>query len=140
MSFIQVKLSGIKEPKSAPEGNYALSVVDLEGYVKKENNAYVLRLSVVFVDFQKNYRRLTHYLSMPGPNDSEDTIEIKQRMLKRFLVASGCPHVSDGEADGFDEEDLMGLAFNCDVVQDEPNDNGDVYNSLKLPLIPEGTE
>ncbi len=132
MSFIQINLSDVKEAVAAPEDIYSLAIVDVEGYIKEETKNYVLRCRIAFVDHQGEYNNINHFMSMPGENDDADKAEMKKLFIKRFLTVIGIQYE---QSEGFEQDDLMGTNFTCAVQQDEPTDDGTVYNSLILPRL-----
>jgi hypothetical protein len=137
MSFIEIDLTGVKEPETAPEGPYSLHINDVLGYVKEKQadgtgGNYVIRCRIGF-DGRTEFRTFNHYLSFPGPADDAEGAERKKLNIARFLTMTNCPF---DPSKGFDENDLQGITFPGKVGLDEPNQQGDVYNRLFLDRLP----
>jgi|TARA_R100001530_G_scaffold133764_1_gene107632 hypothetical protein len=121
------------EGKPVPEGEYSLRCVSCEKRQSKADKPMLQIMIVVDeqVEGVPNINPINHFISLAQKKDDTDTKSFKMQMLTRFLVCFGIPF----EADGFAEEDIVGATANCFVEQDEPNDNGDIYNSLRLPRV-----
>jgi len=132
MSFIELAgLGEAKEPAVQPEGKYFFTVVDVFQYTKEETGNEVIRVKHA-IDGVPDAMPVTHWLSLPGPNDEQDKVSIKILMLKRYLNAAGIPF----EANGFNKEDLYGANFESEMTLSEPNDQGTQFNNLRLPRLP----
>ena len=138
MTFIPTNFDEAQEAKPAPSGMYQVQVVKAElgetGPKSKVPGSPMFKLQMGFPD-NPNTPNFNHYVSIPNENDDADTARYKTLLLKRFLVAFSIPF----EANGFDTDSLamemVGATANIEVELGEPNDNGDVYNSLKVPRI-----
>lgn len=137
MSFVDLPgLDEVSEKEPAPGGKeYLLSVENVTRYTKEPAGNEVIKLSLSFVEHPE-YRRFTHYLSLPGPADDAQKVADKLLMLKRFLSLA---HIKvDG---GFAEEDLYGANFASMVEQEETIDQktdkptGRFQNKLVVPFI-----
>lgn len=138
MTFIPVNLDDVQEAKPAAGGTYSLRIVKCD-VVKTGPNAKIpgadqFKVSIGFED-EPNTPNITHYVSLPHEQD-DDGGAFKALLLKRFLTLFNIPY----GADGIDTEQLamemVGAAANCEVTQTEPDDNGNVYNRIKVPRLP----
>lgn len=135
MSFINVNLDDVQEQKPAATGIYPLQIVKCDvaktGDNSKTPGAPQFKVSLGFTD-NPDTPNILHYV--PVPQSADDSF--KALLLKRFLTHF---NVSVGN-DGFDLEqvamELVGAVANCEVGLTEPNSNGDVYNNIKIPKLP----
>lgn len=128
MSFVEMNLDDVEEQSAAPEGEYDVRVTNaVIGEAKSSGNPQiVVSLAIEGGDFMPT--RL--YLGLPAEDDDDDMRKRKMRTIKRFVHHFGIP--SDG---GFNVEDFFGATARCLVTQDEPNDNGDIYNRVIVPRL-----
>lgn len=127
MPKIEVNLSEVHEPKPVSGGKkYALTIAEAE-YREDKND---VRVSIG-IDDHLDSPNITHFLSLPKQEDDERKAAFKQLMCKRFLVAFGIPH----EDTEFDTDDFAGCTGEVEVVLSDPDDNGNVYNRLRLPRL-----
>lgn len=123
MSFIEIDLNGVAEPKPVPAGRYNLVVSNATHRPEKND----IRVSLAF-EGVPNAANLVHFISLPGEDDDEGLVYFKKRMLKRFLRQFGIPN--DGS--GFNVSDMVGARGNAQVTLSEPDESGAVYNRLVL--------
>lgn len=132
MPRIEVNLKDVQEPKPVPGGKkYALTIA--EATFREEKND--IRISIG-IDDHLDAPNVTHFCSMPKPDDDEGKAKFKARMLKRFLVAFGIPH----DEDGFEVEDFPGAHAEVELGLSDPDESGNVYNRLRLPRITDEEE
>jgi len=130
MGRIEVNLADVHEPQPVPAGQrYNLTVAEAEFRADKND----IRVSIG-IDEHLDAPNVTHFVSLPKPEDDERKAGYKRIFLARFLAAFSIPH----DTDGFDVEDFAGAQAELELGLSEPNDNGDVYNRLVLPRIQAG--
>lgn len=137
MTFIPMNLDEVQEQKPAPKGTYELMITAAQatesGERSKNPGSPLLKVTLGFVDQEINAPVITHYLSLPFEGD--ENASFKALMLKRFLGAFGAGYSSEGiDVDNLAIE-LVGHTANLEVDLTEPNDNGDVYNRIKVPRL-----
>lgn len=133
MPFIQAPLAEVKEDVQVPEGEYDLRVVDVKVRESEKddiNTVYALTIAVESDEFP-NAQPVRHWLTIPKP--SHEYADLMWRSLKRFLHCFGIPF----EANGFDDGDLEGATGRCFVGVAEPDEQGNTYNELRLPRLPQ---
>lgn len=132
MPRIEVNLKDIVEPKPVPGGKrYGLTISEAEFREAKND----IRISIG-IDDHLDAPNVSHFCSLPKADDDEGKAKFKARMLKRFLVAFNIPH----DEDGFDVEDFPGAASELELRLSDPDENGNVYNRLVLPRLPDEEE
>jgi hypothetical protein len=137
MPFINANLEDVQEQKAAPNGSYELQItgaVQAEtGEKSKHPGAPMIKVSLGFTDPEVNAPVITHYITLPYEGD--DNAAFKLLMLKRFMSAFGL----SWSADGIDTEalafDMIGRTAVLEVGQTEPNENGDIFNNVKIPRL-----
>lgn len=131
MSFITVGLGeGVKEPEALPEAKYALQIADVQTGAAK-SGAPMFTLIINFLEFP-DAPSIWHYVVLPKEDDDEKAVSFKLLNLKRFLTVVGIPFSDEG----FNDEDLMGAMFDCDVGVGEPTpEYPDLKNELRLPKL-----
>lgn len=138
MTFIPTNFDEAQEAKPAPSGMYQVQVVNSDltetGPNSKHPGSPMFKVQIGFPE-NPNTPNFNHYVSIPSETDDADTARYKTLLLKRFLVAFNIPF----ENNGFEAEnlamDMIGATAKLEVELGEPNANGDVYNSLKVPRI-----
>lgn len=138
MSYISVNLDDVQEAKPAAAGIYPLRIVKCDVTQASERakipGADQFKVSIGFID-EPDTPNITHYISLPHEQD-EDGGKFKALLLKRFLHAFNVPY----NADGIDTEEMamqmVGAEGNCEVTLSDPDDNGNVYNRLRVPRLP----
>lgn len=136
MSFVPINFDDVAEPKPAPAGKYNLQIAKCDvtetGPNSKNPGSPQLKVSIGFPE-EPNTPNLSHYVSIPNGSDSDD---FKALLLKRFLVLFNVPFDSNGiDLENISME-MVGASAHAEVAMSEPNDNGDVYNRLVLPRLP----
>jgi len=127
MPRLEVNLKDIHEPKPVPGGKrYALTIS--EATFREEKND--IRISIG-IDDHLDSPNVSHFCSLPKAEDDEGKAAFKARMLKRFLVAFNIPH----DEDGFEVEDFPGATAELELGLSDPDENGNVYNRVKLPRL-----
>jgi hypothetical protein len=137
MAFIAVNLDETQEQKAAPKGAYELQITAAQNTETGENSKHpgapMLKVMLGFTDLEVNAPAITHYITLPYEGD--ENASFKLLMLKRFLSAFSIPYNSEGidtEALAFE---MIGHTGTVEVELTEPNDNGDVYNRIKVPRL-----
>lgn len=129
MPRIEVNLKDVQEPKPVPGGKrYALTIS--EAVFREEKND--VRISIG-IDDHLDSPNVSHFCSLPKADDDEGKAKFKARMMKRFLVAFNIPH----DEDGFEVEDFPGAVAELELRLSDPDENGNVYNRLVLPRLPD---
>ena len=136
MSFIEMNLTDVREPVVAPEGPANLTVATMMRYTKEDTKNDVIKLTLDIneprsEDGGESYKRITHYLSFPGPNDDDDKCKTKMLMVKRFLILAGIQFSSEG----WNEEDLYGATFDCPIEVEHNDQIGIDQNRLRVPFL-----
>ena len=135
MTFIETNFDEIVEPKAAPEGKYQLQVVKADvtetGPNSKNPGAPMYKVTLGFAD-APNIPNFQHYIVLPSGTDTDQQ---KLLGLKRFLVLFNVPF----DNSGFDIEglamEMVGASAEGSITLGEPNEAGNVYNSLMVPRI-----
>lgn len=145
MSIVDINFDDVHEPAPLAKGRYPTQIT---GAQVKQTGANSKRPGsdqiVVTIGFtgpspeEQNAPTMSHYISLPHPDDEAKTNNFKVLQLKRFLTVYGISFNSGG----FDLEEtcfsMIGNEANIEVELSEPDDKGNVYNRLKLPRIQEG--
>jgi hypothetical protein len=142
MPFINANLDDVQEQKAAPNGSYELQITGAQNTVTGEKSknpgAPMIKVTLGFTDPEVNAPVITHYITLPYEGD--DNTAFKLLLLKRFMGLFGLTWSNEGidtEALAFD---MVGRTAIVEVGQTEPNDNGDIFNNIKVPrLRDEGT-
>lgn len=137
MAFLAINLDETVEQKAAPKGSYELQITGAQNTTTGENSKHpgapMIKATLGFTDLDVNAPVVTHYITLPYEGD--DNATFKLLMLKRFLSAFGIPYSKEGidtEALAFD---MIGKTGTIEVDLTEPNENGDVFNRLKIPRL-----
>ena len=133
MAFIEIDLGGVKEAEAVPEGTYDLRVAAFDLMKSKKGNDMYKAVIIIEDERYPNAKPMSEYLTLPGKDHDEAARAFLLRSLKRFLAVFGVPF----EANGFNDEDVVGATGHCLVVQDEPDENGEIWNSLRAPRLKE---
>lgn len=142
MSFLPINLEDVQEAKPVSPGEYELQITAAQLTETGENSKHpgspMLKFSLAFTDLELNAPNITHYVTIPSEGD--ENFNFKALMLKRFLVAFG---ISFGSS-GLDLEQVCmeanGHTATLEVTLSEPDDNGNVYNRIRLPRLPEESQ
>lgn len=138
MTFVTVNFDDVVEPKPATPGKYPLQIVKCDvvktGDKSKRPGSPQYRVSIGFPE-QPDTPNLTQYISLPHEEDEPGSANFKALLLKRFLHLFSIPLPTGG----FETESLamqmVGATATAEVGLTEPNENGDVYNTLVVPKI-----
>ncbi len=139
MTFIPVNFDDAVEPKPVSAGRYNLQITACEvaktGPNSKVPGSPQFKASIAFAD-DPNAPNITQYISLPNEHDEPKSSNFKLLLLKRFLTLFKVPY----ESNGIDVEkmamDMVGAVASAEVILSEPDDNGNVYNRLTVPRIP----
>lgn len=122
--FINMDLGKIVEPKAVDPGRYGLTISSAEYREAKHD----IRVSLGIHDHLEA-QNVSHYISLPKPDDDPAKAQFKQLMLKRFLQQFSIVY---NEGEGFNTEDFSGATGTAMLTLSEPDDSGNVYNRLQL--------
>jgi hypothetical protein len=136
MTFVPVNFDDAQEAKPAQPGVYEMQITAAEetvtGEKSKNPGSPQLKVTLGFAD-QPNTPNITQYLSLPYAGDENGAF--KTLLLKRFLVHFKIPF----DSQGLDTERVCMEAIGCsartEVTLTEPDENGNVYNRLKVPRL-----
>lgn len=142
MTFVPVNFDEVIEPAPVTPGIYNLQITRAEvkqtGERSKNPGRDQIVVGLVFTgtsEEELNAPAITHYISVPHPDDEPKTAKFKARMLKRFLEVFNVPY----ESNGIDLEkaamDMTGAEAELQVSLSAPDDNGNVYNRIVLPPL-----
>lgn len=142
--YINVNVNSAQEVRPAPKGRYELQITGatagVTGPNSKNPGCPTLKVSLGFTDLDLNAGNITHFITLPNENDEVGAAKFKTLLLARFLSAFSI----NVDNEGFDVDELamemQGHVGSIEVGLTEPNDNGDIYNTLVLPKLPEETK
>jgi hypothetical protein len=143
MTFISMNLDEVQEAKPAPIGRYLLRIDGTEvretGPASKSPGQPMLKVIINVLDVP-DAQAITHFITFPTPTDDQDNAKFKMLNLKRFLQAFNIRVPKEGVDLEQLSVDCLGAEASCDLTLSEPDDNGNVYNRLRLPrLVDEAT-
>jgi len=134
-SYLPESLDTIKETEAVPAGTYELQITDATEEVSGEHSKHpgspMILVSLAFTDLSLNALSIKHYISLPYGEDDENR-EFKLLLLKRFIKCFNISYIKN-LADLIFK--FFGATANVAVDLSEPNENGNIYNNLKLPRI-----
>ena len=138
MTFIPVNLDDAVEAKPVPNGRYPLQITACDvaktGPNSKRPGSPQFKVSIAFQG-DVNAPNITHFISLPHEEDEPSSAQYKALMLKRFLALFNVPYDPRGiDVDAMAME-MVGAQAEAEVVQDEPTDNGNIYNRLIVPRL-----
>ncbi len=143
MTFIPVNFDDAVEPKPASAGRYNLQITACEvaktGPNSKVPGSPQFKVSIAFQD-EPNTPNITHFISLPNEQDEASSANFKALLLKRFLTLFKVPFDSTGIDTEKMAMDMVGATASAEVTLTEPDDNGNVYNRLSVPRIPNEPE
>lgn len=145
MSFVDINFDEAVEPQPLAKGRYPTQITGAQvkqtGVNSKNPGRDQIVVTIGFTGPSKeeqNAPTMSHYISLPHPDDEVKTNNFKALQLKRFLTVYGIPF----ESNGIDLEQIcfamIGNEADIEVELSEPDDKGNVYNRLRLPRIQEG--
>lgn len=141
MAFISANLDDVQEQKPAANGMYELQITGAQntqsGEKSKHPGSPLLKVTLGFTDPEINAPVITHYLSLPFEGD--ENASFKLLMLKRFMATFGVAWSSEGIDTEALAMDLIGSRAVLEVGSTEPNENGDYFNTIKVPRLKEET-
>lgn len=136
MSLLNINLNEVEEPKPAPAGRYELQITGCQisetGEKSKHPGTPMYKVSLQFVDLSLNAPGFFHYIVLPTEDDETGYAALN---LRRFLEAFSIPIPTDGVDVENLAVEMSGHSANIDVQLTEPNDEGDVYNKIRLPKL-----
>lgn len=144
MSFIEINLDDVHEPKAAAAGWYPLQITGCEvaksGPNSKNPGSPQFKVTIGFID-EPDAMNITHYVSLPTGDTSEEgqkSDKFKAILLKRFLYTFNVPYDSRGiDVEALAMQMVGAQAQRAEVSLGEPDPNtGNVYNRLQLRPIP----
>lgn len=138
MTFIPVNFDEAVEPQAASGGRYQLQITACQvaktGPNSKRPDSPQFRVTIGFPE-NPEFQNFSHFISLPHEDDEPGSVNFKVLLLKRFCALFNIPL----EGNGIDVEQLamemVGATANAEVGISEPNDNGDVFNNLKVPKL-----
>lgn len=138
MTFIPVNVDDVSEPVAAPIGRYQLQIVEAKitktGAQSRHPDVDQFRISIGFSE-NPDFQNIVHFLPIPHEFDDANGTRFKVLLIKRFCELFDIPL----KGDGLDTEQLamemVGASAFAEVTVGEPNDEGVVYNGLKVPRL-----
>lgn len=142
MTYLALNLDDTQEQKAVEKGGYELQITSAQlvetGENSKNPGKPMYKITLGFTDLDLNAPVITHYMTLPFEGDEHTYLKLIG--LKRFLHAFQIPYSTDGiDLDGLAFEMLGKTAF-LEVDLTTPNENGDVYNRIKVPRLREENE
>lgn len=133
MSFIEMNLGEVAEPKAVPAGRYNLTIASAEVKPSKQGGGQNIVVSIG-IDEHPTALNITHYISLPKADDKPSTAQFKKLMLKRFLSQFSIPF---DDTRGFEITDFAGAHGNALVTETDPGESetGVIYNRLQLDKL-----
>ena len=133
MPYISVALDDAKEGEPVPEGEYELRIVKAEdGESKKGNTMTTVTMRIENAGIP-NASPVRHWLVYPDSSTPMEQRNLRLLDIKRFLTCFGVPF----DGGGFDSADLEGAIGRCMLTQEQNEENGEIYNRLRLPRLKE---
>lgn len=138
MTYIPVNFDEAVEPQYAAGGRYNVQITECKivatGPNSKVPGSPQFRVSIGFPD-DSGLQNFSHFISLPNEQDEPKSANFKVLLLKRFLELFNVPY----DTNGIDTErmamDMVGATANAEVKLTEPNDEGNVYNTLVVPKL-----
>lgn len=145
MPIIPVNFDDAQEAKPAKPGRYNLQITEAKlaetGPNSKRPGSPQFRVSIGFPG-EENVPNMTQFISLPHEDDEKGSANYKTLLLKRFLVLFGVPfNPKEIDTERMAME-MVGCTATAEVGLTEPNEKGDVFNTLVVPRLrdePEGT-
>lgn len=130
--LIPVDVGTAVEPKPVSNGWYEVQVTDCKDTKSQKGNPQLdMSLAIIGHETAPNIR---HFVSFPLPDDEPRKLEFKKLLLKRTLTLFKLPIT-----DAIDTEKMamqfVGAKAKVELELTEPDDNGNVYNRLKVPRL-----
>ena len=134
MSFIDMKLGDVVEPKAVASGRYHVTIASaVVNEAKAADKGKTIEVSLG-IDEHPTAPNVRHFISLPRAGEKESTTAFKKLLIKRFLTQFNIPHDTDG---GFDTADFPGASADVQLSETSPDDssNGVIYNRLELDKL-----
>jgi hypothetical protein len=138
MSYIEMNLDDVTEPKPAGQGKYELQITSAtpkeSGQNSKHPGTPMLQVTLGFTDPEMaSVPTFSHFIVFPYKGQENDYYT--KLNIKRFLTQFGVSYNPDLEQLALD---LVARTAVCEVGLTEPREgDGAVYNTLKLDRLPE---
>lgn len=130
MSFLEIDVSGVSEPKVVPEGSYDLIITD--NPEPKEKNGKFNLLCILSIEGHPEAANVMHNIALPHESDEDNTRNFKLLMLKRF-----CHHFGiDTDGGRINTESFSGARGSMTPLTVELYE-GAKKNAMKLPPLPQ---
>lgn len=138
MTFIPVDFESAVEPVAAPIGSYVLQITECKvaktGAQSKRPDSPQFRISLAFAE-DDQYQNITHFIPLPHEDDDANSTKFKVLLLKRFCAHFNIPLYGTGIDTEQLAMEMVGAEALTEVTVGEPNDNGDVFNGIKVPRL-----
>lgn len=136
MGILNINLNEVEEAKPAPAGKYELQITGCTIAETSEKSKHpgtpMYKVNLQFTDLELNAPGFIHYIVLPTEEDEGNFAALN---LRRFLEAFNIPFNSQGIDIESLAMEMSGHTANIDVQLTEPNENGDVYNRIRLPKL-----
>lgn len=132
---MNTSFGNVQEKQPVPAATYDVMIDNAEQHVSRESQKPSIKVTVS-IEGEPDAPKISHYIPLPNQDDDEQKTSNKMIGIKRFLVAFGIPF----EDNGFNIEDFFGARATVPLTltdPDEPGANGNVYNRLNLPRLPD---
>lgn len=141
MSYISLNLNDVKEAVAAPKAEYELQITAAQATQTGQNSKHpgtpMIKFTLGFTDPELDSPSFNHYMVFPYEGQTE-YLNLTLLGIKRFLVHFQIPYSDDGLDTETIAFEAIGKTAICAVEQQEPNDNGEIYNKLGyLPKLRE---
>lgn len=138
MSFIKVNFDDAQEATASPAGRYMLQITSAEetksGEKSKRPGSPMFKVTIGFPE-NPNTPNILQFISLPHEEDTADSSNFKVLMLKRFLTHFNVPFSNDGIDTEKLAMEMVGASADTEVTVGEPNDNGDIFNGIRIPKL-----
>ena len=139
MTFVPIDFNSVEETKPVDAGRYDLIIaacdVTKTGDKSKVPGTDQFKVSIG-IEGEDNAPNISHYITLLNGQEEKSSANFKILLLKRFLHLFKIPY----DPQGIDLEqiamEMVGCRANAEVSLSEPDDNGNVYNRLVVPRIP----
>ena len=137
MTYIPANFDAAIESQPAPTGRYDLQITECKetksGPNSKVPGSPQFQVSIGFTG-RENTPNITQFISLPNGQETDGGV-FKVLLLKRFLELFNVTY----DKAGIDTEklgmEMVGASVNAEVKQEEPDDNGNIYNRLVVPRL-----
>lgn len=104
MGMIEFNSDEVKDLVLLPDGEHLLRIAEADIHLNEKKNSTSIKLSLKAQE-EPNAQTIYNYVGVPSPNDDEEKIETKKRMMKAFCDAFQV----DLSGGGIDTDTLAGL-------------------------------